>query len=615
MCGIVGLYDPKGVARDKLERMSESVAHRGPDAQGLEVHGNFGLAHRRLSIIDLSETANQPMRSACGRYSIVFNGEVYNHLDIAQELSIPLRTASDTEVVLEAFAKWGPAMVVKLNGMFAMAILDTAEHRLFLFRDRMGIKPLFIYRKHGILAFGSELKAITALKDELELTMDHRAVSAFLHLGYIPQPLSIYREVEKFPSGTWAVFDGKNLNRTRYWNPNEQIGPDVISDEQEAKETLKGLLQESVSSRLMSDVPFGTFLSGGIDSSLVTAMAQQATNGKLKTFSIGFDDPKHNEAAYAKQVAAHLGTEHHEYTVTEKDALDLVGTILPQYDEPYADSSAIPTMLVSKMARQKVTMTLSGDGGDELFMGYGAYDWAERLNNPFIHALRRPIGAVLGLGNDRFRRIARMFEYSDRDFLPAHIFSQEQYMFSRKEIDRLLCDNGLKDIQFAEMAETLNRKLSPAEFQALFDLHYYLRDDLLTKVDRASMRYSLETRVPLLDHRVVEFALNLHPDLKKRNGTDKYILKEVLYAYVPKHLFDRPKWGFSIPLARWMQTDLSFLIDENLTRKKVEDSGLMHWSEVRSLIARFRNGHTHLYNRIWLLTVLQMWCAENGISR
>lgn len=613
MCGISGIYDPNGAKAENLKRMSDAIAHRGPDADGFHVHGKFGIGHRRLSIIDLSDAADQPMQSACGRYFMVFNGEVYNHKDIANELDGPMKTTCDTEVVLEAFAKWGPSMVEKLNGMFTMAILDSIENKIYFFRDRMGIKPLFIYRNEGMMAFASELKAITALKSDLKFSIDREAIPAFLNLGYIPQPMTIYKEVEKFPSGHWAVFDGHNLTKTCYWNPNKKIKSEVISDENEAKERLELLLKASVSRRLMSDVPFGTFLSGGVDSSLITALAQQSTSEKLKTFSIGFDDPKHNEAGFARQVADHLRTDHHEYILTEKDALELVTEILPQYDEPYADSSAIPTMLVSKMARQEVKMTLSGDGGDELFMGYGAYNWAERLSNPLLSGLRKPIGTALSLGNDRFKRISKLFDHSDSDFLPAHIFSQEQYMFSKKEIDHLVCFLERQKDPFPEMERKLARKLSPSEFQALFDLQYYLKDDLLTKVDRASMRYSLETRVPLLDHTVVEFALNLDPELKNKNGTAKYLLKEVLYDHVPKSIMDRPKWGFSIPLSKWLQSDLSFLLDENLNRKNVEEKGLVKWEEVDVLLKKFRSGQTHLYNRIWLLILLHQWFDHANI--
>jgi asparagine synthase (glutamine-hydrolysing) len=606
MCGLAGMYSPKGVKRDSLKKMTDVISHRGPDAEGFFIDGSFGLAHRRLSIIDLSSTANQPMQSSCRRYQMVFNGEVYNYQEIAKELDVNLKTTGDSEVVLEAFAKWGPQMINRLNGMFTIAIFDISEKKLYLFRDRMGIKPLFLYRQNGVVAFASELKAIVALKSELPLTINRSAIPYFLHLGYIPQPLSIYNEVEKFPSGSWAIIGDNRFKIERYWNPNKKISSKVISDEVEAKAQLTDLLKESVKRRLVSDVPFGTFLSGGIDSSLVTALAQNSTSEKLKTFSIGFDDAKHDESGFARKVSEHLDTEHYEYRITEKDALELVADILPQYDEPYADSSAIPTMLVSKMAQQEVTMTLSGDGGDELFHGYGMYNWAERMTNPAVKSLRWPISQILSLGDDRYKRIAKVFDYSSSDNLQSHIFSQEQYMFSVSELSNLLI-NKPEGLSLLTLNSTFPRQLTATESQALFDIDFYLKDDLLTKVDRASMKYSLETRVPILDHTVVEFALNLDPALKVKNGVQKHLLKEVLYDFVPKEIFDRPKWGFSIPLDKWLKNDLSFLIEDCLSERKIKEVGVVKWQEVETLKKKFFSGQNHLYNRIWLLILLHQW--------
>jgi asparagine synthase (glutamine-hydrolysing) len=607
MCGIAGLYHPKGVSQELVKRMTDAISHRGPDAEGFHVEGNFGLGHRRLSIIDLSTSANQPMASACGRYWIVFNGEVYNFQEVAKELAMQFRTSGDTEVIVEAFAKWGPRMVEKLNGMFAMAILDSHTNKLYLFRDRLGIKPLFVYQKNGMLAFASELKAITALGSVAPLSINRKAIPYFLHLGYIPQPITIYNEVSKFPSGFWAEFDGEHLKTECFWNPEEKISTHVLSDEIEAKAQLETLLTASVKRRLIADVPFGTFLSGGVDSSLVTALAQKCTSDTLKTFSIGFEDKRHNESGFARQVAQYLGTDHHEYTVTEKDALELITQIVPQYDEPYADSSAIPTMLVSKMARQEVTMTLSGDGGDELFMGYGAYDWAERLDHPLVSAMRSPLATALSLGNDRYKRISKLFRYGSADHLQAHIFSQEQYLFGWHEVDRYLLNAPCTKPVFSDLPEQFARQLTASEQQAFFDLRYYLKDDLLTKVDRATMRYSLETRVPILDHTVVEFALNLDPALKKKNGVAKYLLKQVLYDHVPKSIMDRPKWGFSIPLSRWLGSELRFLIEEFLSESKLKETRLFNPEQVKGVVRNFLSGQTHLYNRVWLLILVQQW--------
>ena len=610
MCGIAGIYHPNGAQQEMLKRMTDAISHRGPDAEGFFVNGDFGLAHRRLSIIDLSTAANQPMQSGCGRYWMAFNGEVYNFKEVAKDLDVRLKTTGDTEVILEAFAKWGPKMAERLNGMFTIAVFDTLEKKLYLFRDRLGIKPLFIYRKNGVVAYGSELKAITALS-EFELTVNRTAIPYFLHLGYIPEPLSIYEEVEKFPSGCWAVFDGDELKVERYWSASEKVSASVIINEAEAKQQLSELLEASVASRLMSDVPFGTFLSGGIDSSLVTAFAQKFSSEKLKTFSIGFDDAKHDESSFARQVSEHLETEHFEYRVTEKDALKLVPEILPQYDEPYADSSAIPTMLVSKMARQEVIMTLSGDGGDELFHGYGMYSWAQRLDKPLIKAFHSPISTILSMGEDRYKRVAKVFDYSNSNQIHSHIFSQEQYMFSTKEISELMVDSSEADYALLALKPSLSRNLNPAEQQALFDINFYLKDDLLTKVDRASMRYSLETRVPILDHSIVEFALDLDPSLKVKDGSAKYLLKEVLYDYVPKQIFDRPKWGFSIPLDKWLKNELSYLVDEFLNEESVSKVGILKWSEVKSVLIRWQAGQNHLYNRIWLMILLHQWFIDN----
>jgi asparagine synthase (glutamine-hydrolysing) len=595
--------------------MVASLAHRGPDADGTFIQDRFGLGHRRLSILDLSSAAQQPMTSACGRYVISYNGEVYNYRELSEELGLSTRTTSDTEVIVEAFAKLGTGMANRLNGMFAIAILDTYQNKLFLFRDRMGIKPLFLYRVNDNLAFASELKAISALGRHVSLTVNEKAIPYFLHLGYVPEPLSIYREVTKFPAGHWGVFDGNELKTERYWSAEEQIKGELWMNERSAVEHLDDLLTASVKRRLISDVPFGTFLSGGIDSSVVTALAQKVSDRPIRTFSIGFNNAKHNEAHFAKAVADHIGTEHESYTVTERDALELIPDILPQFDEPFADSSAIPTMLVSRLARQKVTMTLSGDGGDELFMGYGAYHWAQRLANPALRWTHGPLGSMLSLGNDRLRRVSRLLDFDTATPLSAHIFSQEQNLFSIQELNALLIGEGQSYpllLKESEVIGKLQRQLTPAEAQAFFDLRFYLKDDLLVKVDRATMRYGLETRVPLLDHTVVEFALNLHPSLKLRNGTSKYLLKEVLYRYVPKSLFDRPKWGFSIPLQEWLLGDLAFLIDETLSENNVRSQGLVRWAVVIKLITQFRSGHHHLYNRIWLLILLHQWFASHG---
>jgi asparagine synthase (glutamine-hydrolysing) len=619
MCGIVGYYSfNNNLSKFDLQQMTASISHRGPDADGHFVDGIVGLGHRRLSIIDLSTHANQPMASACGRYTLVYNGEIYNYKEIAKELinekpNFRFQTSSDTEVLLEAYAHWGEKCVDKLNGMFVFAIYDTKSKGLFLCRDRLGIKPLYYYWDGATFVFASELKAIKTLKGKVDLTINALAINEFLHLGYIPQPHSIYTFVQKMPSGAFLKVNNYELTFSSYWNPNEKITADVLSDEGIAKNRLKELLEKSVELRMVSDVPFGTFLSGGIDSSIVTAIAQSKSNQPINTFSIGFEDGKHNEAQFAKQVANHLKTNHHEFIVTEKDAIGLVSTLPSVYDEPYADSSAIPTMLVSKLAREHVKMTLSGDGGDELFFGYGAYQWAKRLNNPIVKAMRNPVAQMFSHMSSKYQRVGELLQYPEESTKKSHVFSQEQCLFSRQEIKALMCPGYSVSFSLNEEYGGLNRQLKPEEEQALFDINCYLKDDLLVKVDRATMSQSLETRVPLLDYNVVEFALNLSPSLKIKNGTSKYLLKEVLYDYVPKQFFDRPKWGFSVPLVSWLKTDLRFLIETYLSEEVINKYGLVNYVKVAELKKLFlAKNMDYLYNRIWLLIVLHQWLEENS---
>lgn len=617
MCGISGFYsnDTK-FSRQDLEKMSGLMNHRGPDNTGFYLNGKIGFAHNRLSIIDLSKQANQPMHSHNNRYCIIFNGEIYNYQEIAAELNQNWKTHSDTEVILEAFVKWGPDFVEKLNGMFALAIYDKELRTLYLFRDRVGIKPLFYFYDNNNLIFSSELKGVAQIvKKHFSLSLNKLAINQFLHLGYIPEPVTIYNEINKFPSGIYAIINHDGLKLKRYWQLEEQIKNQVITDEKLAKKELDNLLKNSVQKRLISDVPYGTFLSGGIDSSLVTAIAQKVGNKAIKTFSIGFKESKYNEAGYAKKVAGYLKTEHHEFIVSHDDALNLIDELDASYDEPFADSSAIPTMLVSKMAKQYVTMTLSGDGGDELFHGYGSYIWANRLSNPFLKFTRKPISFALSALPSRYKRVSKLINYKNRRQLPGHIFSQEQYFFSRPELSNYLLPDIFEDYKLKEKHHDIRHSLTPAENQALFDFNYYLKDDLLVKVDRASMKYSLETRVPLLDHNIIEFAANLSPVLKIKNGIQKYILKQVLYDYLPKEYFDRPKWGFAIPLNQWLLKELSYLIDTYLTKEIISKHGIIQYDYVSKLIHRFRGkNENYLYNRLWVLIVLHKWLEKQSFN-
>ncbi|MBN4051517.1 asparagine synthase (glutamine-hydrolyzing) [bacterium AH-315-M05] len=613
MCGIAGFYSQnKSFTKEGLIQMTSSLAHRGPDAEGYFQDEVVGLGHKRLSIIDLSDAANQPMHSLCNRYVIIYNGEVYNFKEIAQKLNIQFKTTSDTEVILESFAKWGLDFVNKLNGMFALAIYDKQEKKLFLFRDRMGIKPLFYYWDGKNFAFASELKSLLKLKLINEnKALNNSAISIFLHLGYIPEPLTIYQNIYKFPSGHYSIISTNNLSLKKYWNIEENVKSELICDFMEAKSKLNELLISSVKYRLVSDVPYGTFLSGGTDSSLITAIAQKITDQPVKTFSVGFKESKYNEAPYSKAIADYLGTDHHEFIVSYKDAIPLVEQMINVYDEPYSDSSAIPTMLISKLARQHVTMTLSGDGGDELFFGYGSYKWAKRLTNPYLISLKTPISYILSKSPNRYKRMEYLLKYWSREKSKSHISSQEQYLFSEHEIQNMLTNEYKIPFNLDEDYLNSSRKLTPIEEQAIFDIKYYLKDDLLVKVDRASMKYSLENRVPLLDHRIVEFALNLSPSLKIKGKNQKYLLKEVLYDYIPNKYFKRPKWGFAIPLNLWLKNELKYLIDDYLSEQVINKYAIVKYPAVKKLKDNFFNGHDYLYNRLWALIVLHKWLSTN----
>jgi len=639
MCGIAGFYSVDGVfEKEKIQAMTDSIRHRGPDSEGQYYDGTCGLGHRRLSIIDLSDRASQPMFSSDKRYVIVYNGEVYNFNEIGAKMGMNIPTAqktifkssSDTEVILEAFSRYGTGFVHELNGMFAFAIYDTLNKELYLYRDRMGIKPVYFYWDGKNFAFASEIKALKQLNN-LDLTINKTAVRKFLHLGYIPAPHSIYKNIYKLKSGSWIKVNSEGIEIKKYWDLQSKITNDIITHKDQALVKLSDLLISSVQYQLKSDVPFGVFLSGGIDSSLITAQAVMLSSVKVNTFSIGFEENSHNESEYAKAVAKYLGTAHHEFIVSYKDALNLIDTITDTYDEPFADSSYMPTMLVSKLAKEYVTVTLSGEGGDELFFGYGSYKWANLLSNPIVKALRTPASAIFSKMSSRYARVGRLLDYDTDTHLASHIFSQEQYLFTESEVDKILSENYISAVEYEPLKSmdsllriveernnsgnigVLERKLNPMEIQAVYDLENYLQDDLLTKVDRASMKYSIETRVPYLDHRMVEFALNLSPDLKFRHGIYKYILKEVLYQYVPKHLFDRPKQGFAIPLNKWLKTSLSYLIDEYLSEEMINRYGALKYEEVKKLKTDYFNGADFLYNRIWLIIVLHMWFSKNNI--
>lgn len=600
MCGITGFIS-KDLEKKELELMTNALSHRGPDAEGyyFNPENGVGLGHRRLSILDLSNTANQPIYSHCGNFIIVFNGEVYNFKELARELDIVPKTNSDTEIILEGYLKLGADFIQKMNGMFAIAIYDIKNNSLILMRDRLGIKPLFIYRNETHFIFASELKSIKTLP--INFTLNQRAISSYFHLGFIDKNESIYEEIIELPPGNYGILQDKELQITPYWKIEEQVKKETITDYKTAKNQLQSLLESSINYRLISDVPVGTFLSGGTDSSIVTAIASKLSSSPISTFSIGFKENKFNESEHAKRVATFLGTNHHEFMLGESDALNVLEEVMGNFDQPFVDSSAIPTYLVSSLAKKHATVALSGDGGDELFMGYGTYNWGNRLNKTGIWHSRKLIAKALKTSNNsRNKRASMVFDAPDRDSLKEHIFSQEQYLFSSKELEELLV-NPLLNTSSTKF--TTKRNLSFNEKQSLFELTNYLPNDLLTKVDRSAMLSSLEVRVPLLDHRIVEFALNIDSTLKINSKTQKYLLKEVLYDHVPKNILDHPKWGFSIPLGQWLKQDLKYLIDTYLNEEMIMADGIFNYQYVSSLKEKFFNGQDYLYHRIWQIIV------------
>ena len=622
---------------DDLHLMTDKLAHRGPNAEGYYFDGVCGLGHRRLSVIDLSVSANQPMYAANDRFIIVYNGEVYNFQEIGAKISqgqankdFKFKTASDTEIILEAFVYYGTEFIHQLNGMFAIAIYDKLERELYLFRDRIGIKPLVYFWDGNNIAFASEIKSLTTT-NKIPQVLNKNSVNDFLHLGFIPAPNTIYENIFKLNPGTYLKASSTGIEKIRYWDIKQKLSNNTHKDKEEVLVKLSDLIMSSVQYQLKSDVPYGVFLSGGIDSSLVTAQAAFLSNVKIDTFSIGFEENIVNESEYARAVATYLGTNHHEFIISHKDVINIIETSFDAYDEPNADSSVIPTLLVSKLAKEHVTVALTGEGADEMFFGYGSYKWAQRLSTPTYQILKKPAASVFKHMSSRFQRIGKLLSTSDSYNLRSHIFSQEQYFFSNKEISELVnapySTSGYlktlhdKEIEFvfadpdqSIQMSTQKRKLNAMEQQALFDINYYLPDDLLTKVDRASMHYALETRVPYLDHRIIEYAINIDPKLKFNNNISKYILKEILYKYVPKELFNRPKQGFSIPLSKWLKDELNYLIKDYLNPELILKAGIVRDEEVARLIRGYLSGKDYLFNRIWLLIVLHKWIKDKNIT-
>ncbi|MBC7450478.1 MAG: asparagine synthase (glutamine-hydrolyzing) [Cytophagales bacterium] len=609
MCGIAGFISFNW-APDYIHKMTRRLQHRGPDAEGFfhDPEAGISLGHRRLSILDLSSAANQPFISKNKRYVIVFNGEIYNYTEIQKKYQLHTITTSDTEIVAELFALKGIAALQEFNGMFAIAVWDTLEQTLTLIRDRFGVKPLYYYHGPDGFAFASELKALLELPIPRHINTE--SLKDYLFLEYVPKPNTIFKNIHKLPNGSYLFYDSFRKTDIRpYYDLREKYHPIQISDS-EALDQFQDLFSSSVAYRTISDVPVGSFLSGGVDSSLVTAAFQQLNTRPVETFTIGFDVSDFDERTYAKQVAELLHTNHHAFNLSADAMFQVLQEAVDYYDEPFAVSSVLPSLMVSKETRAYATVALSGDGGDELFMGYNTYNWYRRIT-----ALKRMGGKpslklaekLLQMAGGKYAIKSRIFSgHADKN-LYLNLWSQEQQMFTQQEIGRLMSSEYKHQttIPYWESLEKAN--LSDSQRISFFDVEYYLADDLMYKMDIASMRYGLEVRSPFLDYRMVEFAMNLPLNLKIRQGEQKYLLKKALENHLPKSLIYRKKWGFPAPVEEWLKGAHKGLIDQCLSKEQIRKQGIFNEHEIEKLIQSFRSGNYYHSKRIWSLIVFQLW--------
>ena len=642
MCGLTGIFLANGpIDRGVLVAMAEVIRHRGPDDHGvwIDAEAGIGLAHRRLSILDLSLEGHQPMPSTCGRYMIVFNGEVYNFKALQRELEdvgCRFRGHSDTEVILAAISAWGLQRALQqFNGMFAFALWDRQERQLHLVRDRVGEKPLYYGWIGKTFVFGSELKALRVHPD-FKSKINHDSLALFLRHSYIPAPYSIYQGINKLLPGTIFTLNQTDRNflpaPVPYWSARE-VSEQGVSDPftgspDEAVAHLDSLLRDAVNLRMEADVPLGAFLSGGIDSSTVVAQMQAQSNRPVKTFTIGFYESNYNEANQAKEVAKYLGTEHTELYVRPGEAMAVIPRLPTLYDEPFSDSSQIPTFLISQLARQHVTVSLSGDGGDELFTGYNRYFWGQRiwgmigwmprgLRGMVANALTvvspqkwDQTASVIGLllpskikhrtPGDKLHKLAEILAVDSPEELyrglVSHWKDPTSLVFGGCEPPTFLTDKG----QWANLTDFPHQMM-------YMDTVSYLPDDILVKVDRASMGVSLEARAPLLDHRVVEFAWRVPLSMKLRDGQGKWLLRQVLYKYVPRELVERPKMGFGIPIDNWLRGPLREWAEALLNERRLKTEGFFHPGPIRKKWTEHLSGRRNWQYLLWDILMFQAW--------
>ena len=641
MCGIAGYWSNQVPDAELAMRMASCLESRGPDNAGVwnkEASGP-ALAHLRLAILDLSPAGHQPMVSPCGRYVLGYNGEIYNHQELRAELegaggAFDWCGHSDTETLLAALRHWGVAGALeRLNGMFAFALWDAADRTLFLARDRMGEKPLYYGRSGDTLLFGSELKALKA-HTEWRGQVDRDALALYMRHNYVPAPWSIYRGIAKLPPAHYvAIRDGgRSVGEPQcYWDLGQiaEAGTREAAGEPEALiNELDALLHDAVGRRMAADVPLGAFLSGGIDSTTVAALMQAQREPPIQTFSIGFHEEGYNEARHAKAIAQHLGTQHTELYVTPTEAMAVIPNLPTIYDEPFAGSSQIPTYLVSQLARKHVTVSLSGDGGDELFYGYDRYFKTEQIwpqLSRFPLPLRRMVAAAMSQAPGRllekaqnaFPEKLRVDHLSDRLpklaellALPSGEAFYQNLVSSAKRPDRTVI--GATEPQTAlSRPNRLPNLPSLRERMMYLDQITYLPDNILTKVDRASMAVSLEARVPLLDHRVVEFAWRVPTQYKFRNEQGKWLLRQVLYRYVPRELMDRPKMGFGVPIEGWLRGPLREWAEELLDEKRLREEGILNPNPIRRMWEEHVSGKRRWHYHLWGVLMFQAWLTSS----
>ncbi|MFA4933758.1 MAG: asparagine synthase (glutamine-hydrolyzing) [Candidatus Omnitrophota bacterium] len=645
MCGIAGFWQPKGFSSDAsrtvAEKMSSRLLHRGPDHSGVWIDGTSGiaLAHRRLSILDLSPAGNQPMVSSSGRYVIVFNGEIYNYLDIKMELSQNWRGHSDTEVLLAGFESWGVSSTLKKTiGMFAIALWDCKEKTLTLARDRIGEKPLYYGFQKNTFIFGSELKAFRPHPDFIG-EIDRDVICLYLRYCYIPAPYSIYKGISKLLPGHYIQFPVlrgldvlRSVKPVAYWSLAETatkgIAQPFAGNDTDAIDALDKQLKRAIGLQMMADVPLGAFLSGGVDSSSIVALMQAQSTSPIKTFSIGFNESSYNEAVYAKAVAQHLGTDHTEQYVSPAEARQVIPLLGSMFDEPFSDSSQIPTFLISQIAHKHVTVSLSGDAGDELFCGYNRYAlvdiWGMISRVPF--GLRRLAGGLI----KKFSVSTwdNIFRYANKFLtLPPNMGEKLEKFSTRLENVR-----GIEDLYYSLVSGINNPEdiaigakdpgswiteqggklqfLNPKLKMMYLDGMTYLPDDILVKVDRAAMFNSLEARVPFLDHRVIDLAWSLPMFMKVRNGQSKWILRQVLYKYVPKKLIERPKMGFGVPIGSWIRGPLMEWAEELLGESRLQQEGFFNAKFIRLRWQEHITGNHDWQHFLWSILMFQEWLEE-----